>query len=52
MALWSYGGVNAMNYGVTKSLENGYEYICHLDHDDWWLPNHLFEINKCIANLI
>ena len=48
MALWSYGGVNAMNYGVTKSLENGYEYICHLDHDDWWLPNHLFEINKCI----
>lgn len=40
-ALWSYGGVNAMNYGINKSLENGYEYICHLDHDDFWTTNHL-----------
>jgi len=47
-ALWSYGGVNAVNIGIKESLDNGYEYICHLDHDDWWLPNHLFEINKCI----
>lgn len=48
-ALWSYGGVNAMNYGVLKSLNDGYEYICHLDHDDWWLPNHLEEIKNCIV---
>ena len=48
-ALWSYGGVNAMNYGVSKSLNDGYEYICHLDHDDWWLPNHLEEIKNCIV---
>lgn len=48
MALWSYGGVNAVNIGVQDSLDNGYEYICHLDHDDWWLPEHLYEINKCI----
>ena len=40
-ALWSYGGVNAMNHGILKSLKDGYEYICHLDHDDWWLEDHL-----------
>lgn len=47
-ALWSYGGITAMNHGILKSLEQGYEYICHLDHDDWWLENHLEEIYKCI----
>ena len=48
LALWSYGGVNAMNHGVSKSLKEGYDYICHLDHDDWWLPIHLEEIKNCI----
>lgn len=47
-ALWSYGGVNAVNLRIQDALNEGYEYICHLDHDDWWLPNHLSEINKCI----
>jgi glycosyltransferase involved in cell wall biosynthesis len=47
-ALWSYGGVNAMNYGVSKSINEGLEFVCHLDHDDWWLPNHLEEIKNCI----
>jgi len=47
-ALWSYGGVNATNIGIEDALNEGYEYSCHLDHDDWWLSNHLFEINKCI----
>lgn len=47
-ALWSYGGVNAVNYGIEKSLSEGYNYICHLDHDDWWYPNHIEEIVKCI----
>ena len=46
--LWSYGGVNAVNYGITKILEEGFEYVCHLDHDDWWYDNHLELINKCI----
>jgi hypothetical protein len=23
-------------------------YVCHLDHDDWWNNNHLEEINKKI----
>jgi glycosyltransferase involved in cell wall biosynthesis len=46
--LWSYGGVNARNYAIDLVLNDGYEYICPLDHDDWYLPNHLEEINKCI----
>jgi len=46
--IWSYGGVNAVNIGIDKSLSDGYEYICHLDHDDYWEPTHLEEINKCI----
>lgn len=46
--LWSYGGVNAINHGVKKALNEGYEYICHLDHDDWWYENHLELINECI----
>ena len=46
--LWSYGGITAMNFGIEKALEEGYDFICHLDHDDWWLPNHLEVINDCI----
>lgn len=47
-ALWSYGGVNAINYGIDKSLYDGYNYICHLDHDDYWDKKHLENINDCI----
>jgi glycosyltransferase involved in cell wall biosynthesis len=46
--LWSYGGITAMNFGIEKALEEGYDFICHLDHDDWWLPNHLEEIKQGI----
>lgn len=48
--LWSYGGVNAMNYGIEKSLSENLNYICHLDHDDIWLENHLEEIVNCLQN--
>lgn len=48
-ALWSYGGVNAVNHGITKSLEDGNNYICHLDHDDEWNLNHLEVINECLT---
>jgi len=47
-ALWSYGGVNATNYGIDLSLSEGNYYICHLDHDDYWSNDHLENINKCI----
>lgn len=47
-AIWSYGGVNAINNSIIISRKEGFEYICHLDHDDHWKPNHLEEINNCI----
>lgn len=42
-ALWSSGGCNARNYGndIAK-LE--VDYVCQLDHDDYYLPNHLSNI--------
>ena len=46
--LWSAGGVNARNYGIDLSLSLGLEYICHLDHDDYWHPQHLEIINYVI----
>jgi hypothetical protein len=46
--IWKYGGCFANNYGIEKALSEGFEYICHLDHDDYWLPFHLESIKKCI----
>jgi virginiamycin A acetyltransferase len=46
--LWSAGGVNARNYGIDLSLELGLNYVCHLDHDDYWHPQHLELINYTI----
>ena len=46
--LWRNGGVNASNIGIKKALDEGYDYICHLDHDDLFLPNHLSLISECI----
>jgi len=46
--LWSSGGVNARNYGICLGLDLGLEYICALDHDDYWHPQHL----EIIAHII
>lgn len=46
--LWVCGGVNAHNYGVDLCLKDGINYICHLDHDDWYLENHLEFISETI----
>jgi virginiamycin A acetyltransferase len=46
--LWSAGGVNARNYGIDLGLKLGLEYICHLDHDDYWHSQHLEIINHTI----
>jgi len=48
--LWRTGGINATNVGVKKAIEEGYNYICHLDHDDLFFPDHLEEISKCIES--
>jgi len=39
--LWCTGGMNAVLTGITKAIDDGIEYICHLDHDDQWTLNHL-----------
>ena len=46
--LWASGGVNARNEGINICLNEGLEYICHLDHDDYWHPQHLEVINYTI----
>jgi hypothetical protein len=47
-ALWSYGGTVTTNHGVKMALDEGYEYLCHLDHDDYWYENHLLSISNVI----
>lgn len=46
--IWSYAGCYANNYGINMSVIDGFEYICHLDHDDEWYPNHLSSLNQAI----
>lgn len=46
--IWAYAGCYANNYGINKAVSEGYEYVCHLDHDDEWLPDHLQSIKNCI----
>jgi len=46
--LWCCGGITARNYAVDLALSQGYNYICPLDHDDYWTPDHL----ELIANVI
>jgi glycosyltransferase involved in cell wall biosynthesis len=48
--LWCSGGVNAKNYGIEKCLSDGIEYICNLDHDDFWYEDHLSSINSVIES--
>jgi glycosyltransferase involved in cell wall biosynthesis len=45
--LYCSGGVTPIVIGITEALKEC-EYICHLDHDDWWEPNHLFLISKVL----
>lgn len=46
--LWACGGTNAINYAIDKALEQGFQYVALLDHDDMWYPNHLELVNKAI----
>jgi len=48
LKLWCAGGVNALNFGISQALNEKIDYLCHLDHDDWWEPNHLSEIFNAI----
>ena len=46
--IWKYGGTKSYNYGIEKSIQMGYDYVCHLDHDDEWYPNHLSSLYDAI----
>lgn len=46
--LWCSGGVNAYNFAIEMSLKFGYSHLCHLDHDDFWAPTHLEQINSVL----
>ena len=43
--LWCSGGVNARNYIIDLALSDNINYLCPLDHDDYWHPQHLEFIN-------
>lgn len=46
--LWSSGGTYAYNHAIDIGLKLGLTYMCHLDHDDYWHPQHLEIINHAI----
>lgn len=47
-ALWSYGGVNAINRALDMASTE-VTWLCHLDHDDYWTADHLSLINQAIS---
>jgi len=47
-ALWCNGGRTAMNIGIELALHNEYDWVAHLDHDDFWEPTHLELINNVV----
>lgn len=49
VALWNCGGANALNHANNLARSYGITKVCHLDHDDVWLPNHLELISKAIS---
>jgi glycosyltransferase involved in cell wall biosynthesis len=40
-ALWNCGGAHALNHANFLATQYGITKVCHIDHDDIWLPNHL-----------
>lgn len=46
--LWCSGGVNAYNRAISLCLEQNFDFMCHLDHDDYWASDHLYKIKEVI----
>ena len=46
--LFCVSGLTPGKRGVDWALKEGHSWICHLDHDDWWEPNHLEKLSKGI----
>jgi glycosyltransferase involved in cell wall biosynthesis len=47
--LFCTGGLTPSLHGVNLALNDGFDFVCHLDHDDWWNPDHLGKINTMIS---
>lgn len=48
--LWASGGLNAMNRAIEVGLQVGITHFCHLDHDDYWSPDHLLNFQKKLSS--
>jgi glycosyltransferase involved in cell wall biosynthesis len=46
--LWNVVGLALANYCIELILKDGFDYLCHLDHDDYWTPDHLSLLNAAI----
>ena len=45
---WCVSGITPVNIGIKRALEEGYDYVALLDHDDVWYSDHLQLINEGI----
>jgi glycosyltransferase involved in cell wall biosynthesis len=45
---WHVSGITPVNVGIQKALEQGFDYVALLDHDDIWYADHLELINEAI----
>ena len=45
---WHVSGITPVNIGIQRALEEGFDYVALLDHDDIWFADHLFLISKGI----
>jgi len=48
LRLWCCGGNKCNIHAHKKALAEGFDYICVLDHDEWWGKNHLSLFNENI----
>ena len=46
--LWCAGGGSSNRFGIDLALKEGYDFICYLNHDDWWDRNHLGNFNSVL----
>jgi glycosyltransferase involved in cell wall biosynthesis len=48
--LWHSGGATSVTLGIELAVNSGYDYVCHLDHDEIWKENHLEVLAKGIKD--
>jgi glycosyltransferase involved in cell wall biosynthesis len=48
--LWNTAGLALANYTIDLILKDGFDYMCQLDHDDYWSSEHLEVLNNVVEN--